>query len=136
MIHFFKPGGTMKITKLTVISLMVVLSTPVQSEVFKCKLGESKTTYQSTPCANADVKQIDIKRRSAEKEAKAIEELKQWQAKYDAAQAAEKAAMQAERERLLREAEVTAQQNTAAAERRQAQAIEDGKMHPVVVFGR
>jgi hypothetical protein len=123
--------------KKTVMTLALMLAVPAQAEVFKCKIGESKTVYQPTPCANAnDAKAIEIKRRSAEKEAKAAEDLKQWQAQHDAAQAAEKAAMQAEHDRVLREAEVAAQQHTAAAERRQAQALEDGKAGTTVVIGR
>lgn len=135
----------MKITKQTVIAAMALLmaNADLHAEVFKCKIGESKTVYQPAPCAGTEVTTIEIKRRSAEKEAKAANELKQWQAKYETAEAADKAAMKAEHEQRLREAEVSAAERNAVAqagqweaERRQAQAMEEGKSRPIVVIGK
>lgn len=76
--------------------LLIVL--PVQAEVFKCTINPYKTIYQATPCGSDMAEQkIDTKLRSAKDEAAAAEALKKWQSKYSAQQAAEKAALKAEK---------------------------------------
>lgn len=132
-------------TALALIALIVLMAaSPAQAEVFKCKNGENKTVYQSAPCIGAvEVTPVEIKRRSAEKEAAAVAALKQWQDKHEAEEAAEKAAMQAEHDRKLREAEVNAAERNARAqdgqweaEHRQANAMEQGKAGSVIIIGR
>ena len=86
---------------LLLVLLMVVF--PVRAEVFKCTINPYKIIYQATPCANKNVEQkVDTKPRSAEQEAAAALALKEWQAKYSAQQAAEKAALKAEKNKQPR----------------------------------
>ena len=81
---------------LLLVLLMVVF--PVRAEVFKCTINPYKIIYQATPCASDNTEQkVDTKPRSAEQEAAAALALKEWQAKYSAQQAAEKAALKAEK---------------------------------------
>ena len=87
------------------IFLLVILAIgfPVRAEIFKCTIKPNKTIYQSTPCANENAEQkIDTKPRSAEQEAAAALALQKWEAKYSAQQAAEKAALKAEKNKQAR----------------------------------
>ena len=88
--------------KIFLLALMVI-SFPVQAAIYKCTINPYKTIYQATPCAS-DVgeQKIDTKLRSANDEAAAAEASKKWQSKYSAQQAAEKAAIKAEKEKQPR----------------------------------
>ncbi len=55
------------------IAIALLTTSPTQAEVFKCKVGENKIIYQPAPCSNdTESTAIEIKQRSAEKEAAAI----------------------------------------------------------------
>jgi hypothetical protein len=83
--------------------VLPVVVFPVQAEVFKCTINPYKIIYQATPCASDNTEQkVDTKPRSAEQEAAAALALKEWQAKYSAQQAAEKAALKAEKNKQPR----------------------------------
>ncbi len=113
--------------------VLLTLALPVQAEIFKCKISEFKTVYQTKPCVGAvNAKKIEIKPRSAEAEAAAVTRLKEWEASNALKQAAEKEALKAEQEEALRQAEIKATQDSAKAQRdladaqyRQAQALEN-----------
>lgn len=130
--------------KIALAAIAIIAVSPAQAEVFKCKNSENKTVYQSAPCSGVvEATPVEIKRRSAEKEAAAAVALKQWQDKHAAEEAAEKAEQEAAYQKRLREAEVIAAEKNAKAqagqweaERRQAEAMENGRMSPVVVIGR
>jgi len=50
--------------------IALLMTSPTQAEVFKCKVGENKIIYQPAPCSNdTESTAIEIKQRSAEKEA-------------------------------------------------------------------
>ncbi|MGR9014155.1 MAG: hypothetical protein ACU83U_10970 [Gammaproteobacteria bacterium] len=105
--------------KITVILFTSLLTSPVYAQVFKCKTAGSKTIYQSTPCLDAVVTPIEIKRRSAEKEAEAVAALKQWNAAHEAEEQAKQIAIKEAYKEKLREAEVRAIQKNAAAQQGQ-----------------
>ena len=85
---------TMKILLLVLLAAVF----PVQAEVFKCIIKPNKTSYQATPCPHdVSEQQIDIKSRSAEEEIAAALALKKWESNYKAQQAAERAALKAEK---------------------------------------
>jgi len=127
------------------IAIALLMTPPTQAEVFKCKVGENKITYQPTPCSDdAESAAIEIKRRSAEKEAAAIADLNRWKETYEKNQALEIARIKEARAQQLREAEVLATERNAIAqqghwdaEHRQARAMEQGKVgNTVVNIGR
>ena len=73
---------------------LLTLTLPVHAEVFKCTISQFNIVYQATPCVGAvDERKIEIKPRSAEEEAAVAVNLKAWEAKYAAEQAAEKKAL-------------------------------------------
>lgn len=127
------------------IAIALLMTSPIRAEVFKCKVGENKIIYQPAPCSNdAESTAIEIKRRSAEKEAAAIADLNRWKGKYEKNEALKIARIKEARAEQLREAEViaaernvTAQQGQWEAEHRQARAMEQGKVgNTVVNIGR
>lgn len=83
--------------------VLLTLATPVHAEVFKCTISEFNIIYQAQPCAGAiNEQKIEIKQRSAEEEAAAASNLKAWEGKYAAEQAAKKEALKAEQKEMLR----------------------------------
>jgi len=116
-----------------ILAFVVMLSMQAKAEVFKCKSSENKITYQTTPCVGAaDVKKIEIKKRSAEKEAEEAAKLEAWTAQHNAEEEREATAAKELRDEELRAAEVAAQQinadaqiDQAEAQRRQAKALEN-----------
>lgn len=79
--------------------------------------------------------EIEIKKRSDQKEAEAAENLERWNKKHAADEAAEKEALRVDREKELREIEVRAaldnveyQRQQAEAQDKQAGALERGAM--------
>ena len=71
--------------------VLLSLTLPVQAEIFKCKISEFKTVYQTKPCVGAvNNQKIEIKQRNAEAEAAAVTRLKEWEASHAAKQATEK----------------------------------------------
>lgn len=88
--------------KIFLLALMAI-SFPVQAAIYKCTIKPYKIIYQATPCVSEiNEQKIEIKTRDAEQEATAVEALKKWEVKYDAQQAAEKAAIKAEKNKQPR----------------------------------
>ncbi|MDO9138799.1 MAG: hypothetical protein Q7U38_00530 [Methylobacter sp.] len=127
------------------IAIALLMTSPIRAEVFKCKVGENKIIYQPAPCSNdAESTAIEIKRRSAEKEAVAIAALNQWKETYEKNEALKIARIKEARAQQLREAEVRATERNAIAqqgqwnaEHRQARAMEEGKVgNNFITIGR
>ena len=92
--------------------VLLVFPLTVQAEVFKCTVSESNIVYQANPCAGAVKEQkIEIKQRSAEEEAAAVSNLKEWEAKYAVEEAAKKEALKSEQKEMLRRAELEVARN-------------------------
>ena len=82
---------------------LIAINFPVQAAIYKCTIKPYKTIYQATPCVSEiNEQKIDIKTRDAKQEAAAVEALKKWEVKYNAQQAAEKAAIKAEKNKQPR----------------------------------
>jgi hypothetical protein len=102
----------------------MLISIPAHAEIFKCANPVTKRVkYQPTPCEGAVIEQsIEIKKRSADEEARAARARDEWEARYEAEEAEKAARRQAEYELRLREAEVAAKIDDSAAQRGQAAA--------------
>jgi len=88
--------------KLLLLALLSI-GFPVQAQVHKCTNYPYKTIYQATPCPSENNEQIiDTKPRSAKQEAAAAEALKKWESNYSAQQAAEQAALKAQKNKQPR----------------------------------
>lgn len=104
-----------------VVSIAVMVSAPlaVNAGVFKCEDSDSKISYQPHPCAKSVSKQVEIKKRSAEKDAEAAADLQAWEYNYAAREAAKREEsrinMEKEQEYRLRAAEVDAANRQARA---------------------
>jgi hypothetical protein len=118
--------------------LLVLLSSSIRSEVFKCQLKSGKTVYQSTPCEST-VKQQTIKiqksdpRKVAEEEAK----LKAWEQDFAMREAAKIKVEKELQDELDKKASIEAlkksaefQQQQAYEAKRQADALERQYMQP------
>ena len=92
--------------------LLLALPLHVHAEVFKCTISESNIVYQANPCPDAVKEQkIEIKQRSAEEEAAAVSNVKEWEANYAVEEAAKKEALKAWQKEMLRRAELEVAHN-------------------------
>jgi hypothetical protein len=116
---------SMLLNALLFLLLLILGSQQVHADVFKCKLAEGGTAYQSTACPEAagEVK-VTIKKRSADKDFMAVAELAQWQAQQDAYKIALAAAKQELAAETDRRNTVIALQDTATAQQQQAVALQ------------
>lgn len=107
-----------------IIITAMIISMQAHAEIFKCADPVTKRVkYQPKPCEGAVVEQsIEIKKRSADEEARAARERAEWEARYEAEEAEKAARRQEAYELSLREAEVAAKVDDAAAQRAQAAA--------------
>jgi hypothetical protein len=108
------------------ITLLVIAMMPLcaKADVFKCKISDSKTVYQPTPCEHAAaVQKVDIQKRSQEKDAEAAAKLRAWNKKREAQEALEYERNKELAERSLREKEVDAQLQNADEQRKQSEAL-------------
>jgi hypothetical protein len=124
----------LKMNKTSWVTLLVMLSlSPVQAEVFKCKLASGKIVYQSAPCPsetkNHDV--IEIKKMTPRQIEAAENKLKAWQAQQAVEEAARVKAQKELQEEIDRQETINAinrnaiaQQQQAIAAQRQAEALE------------
>jgi hypothetical protein len=116
-----------------IIFLLLIISTPAQAEVFKCKLASGKIVYQSKPCPRVAIDQniIEIKKLSPAQIEEAQNKLKAWQAEQAANEEAKIKAAKELQEEIERQETINAlnrnaiaQQQQAIAAQRQAEALE------------
>ncbi|MDT4328340.1 hypothetical protein ACQE3E_11770 [Methylomonas sp. MED-D] len=104
-------------------TLVIVLPNLAVAELYKCS-ENGKITYQAKPCRNKSAeKQVDIEISNPERNAKALERLKEVEADYQAKKEQEALREKAQHEAALRAAEVKALERNANAQVDQSEAM-------------
>jgi len=117
--------------KRIILVLLATLLAPAQAEIFKCRVAEQKTIYQSVPCPDDAVNQqiIEIKKPDPARVTEAEARLKVWQAEQDVKEAEKRKAQKERQEALDRQAAIDALNRSAIAQEELAEAAK----HPVII---
>ena len=125
---------------LIIVTIAVMTFTPlaVKAGVFKCEGNNSKIIYQPQPCTKGVSKSVEIKQRSAEKDAEEAAKLQIWENNNAVREATEKEALrinqEKEQEYRMHEAEVNAaneQVNAQINSQANAQANQDNLLNKI-----